>query len=423
MKTYRKRAYDEVLAFRLESKGAVLIEGPKWCGKTTTARQQAASVVLMQDPRTRDQNKRLAEISPQVLLSGPAPRLIDEWQVAPRLWDAIRYEVDERDEFGQFILTGSTVPADCSQMEHSGTGRISRMRMRPMALFESGDSTGEVSIGALFEGKELPISQADDDFEKLAFLTCRGGWPKAVGQPERVALQQAFDYLDAVVESDVSRVDGVRRSSSHACALMRAYARAVASQSTFASLQSDMGESGAALGESALRDYLEALRSLFVIEDLEAWNPNLRSKTAIRTTPTRHFADPSIATAALGASPSDLMYDLNTFGLVFESLCVRDLRACAAALDGSVCHYRDKSGLECDAVIRLRNGSYGLIEIKLGGDSAIEDGAKTLKELADKIDTSRMPAPSFLMVLTGTGQYSYPREDGVLVVPIRTLGV
>lgn len=420
---YRKRAYDEVLAFRLESKGAVLIEGPKWCGKTTTARQQAASAVLMQDPRTRDQNKRLAEIAPQTLLSGSTPRLIDEWQVAPRLWDAIRYEVDERDEFGQFILTGSTVPTDFSEMEHSGTGRISRMRMRPMALFESGDSTGAVSLRALFKGEPLLICQAEDDFEKLAFLTCRGGWPKAVDQSDRVALQQAFDYLDAVVESDISRFDGVKRSSSHARALMRAYARAVSSQGTFTSLQADMGESGAALGESALRGYLDALRSLFVIEDLEAWNPNLRSKTAIRTTPTRHFADPSIATAALGASPSDLINDLNTFGLVFESLCIRDLRACAAALDGAVYHYRDKAGLECDAILKLRNGSYGLIEIKLGGDSAVEEGAKTLKELAAKIDTSRMASPSFLMVLTGTGQYSYPREDGVLVVPIRVLGV
>lgn len=377
----------------------------------------------MQDPRTRDQNRRLAQIAPQALLEGPSPRLIDEWQVAPQLWDAVRYEVDRRDEFGQFILTGSSVPVDFSEMEHSGTGRISRMRMRPMALFESGDSTGGVSLGALFDGNPLPVAPAEDGLESLAFLVCRGGWPRSVGQSERVALQQAFDYLDAVVEEDISRVDNVRRSPAHARALMRSYARMVASQGTFASLQADLDGGGMGLGESALREYLEALRKLFVIEDLEAWNPNLRSKAAVRTTPTRHFVDPSIATAALGAGPRDLVNDLNTFELVFEGLCIRDLRTYAEALDGKVYHFRDKTDLECDAVVKLRSGRYGLIEVKLGGEKAIEEGALTLQKLASRIDTSRMPAPSFLMVLTGVGQFSYPREDGVLVVPIRTLGV
>lgn len=377
----------------------------------------------MQDPRTRDQNRRLAQMAPQMLLEGPFPRLIDEWQVAPQFWDAVRYEVDRRDEFGQFILTGSSVPVDFSEMEHSGTGRISRMRMRPMTLFESGDSTGGASLGALFDGASLPVAPAEDGLESLAFLVCRGGWPRAVGQPKRVALQQAFDYLDAVVEEDISRVDNVRRSPTHARALIRSYARMVASQGTFASLQADLNGGGMGLGESALRGYLEALRKLFVIEGLEAWNPNLRSKAAVRTTPTRHFVDPSIATAALGAGPQDLMNDLNTFGLVFEGLCIRDLRTYAEALDGKVYHFRDKTDLECDAVVKLRNGRYGLIEVKLGGEKAIEEGAATLQKLASKIDTSRMPAPSFLMVLTGVGQFSYPREDGVLVVPIRALGV
>ncbi len=422
MKKYLPRIYDGVLADRLAAKGAVLVEGPKWCGKTTTAEQVAGSVVYMQDPGSRAQNQQLARIAPDVLLAGATPRLIDEWQVVPELWDAVRYEVDRRDEFGQFILTGSAVPADLSQVEHTGTGRIARMRMRPMALAESGDSSGEVSLGALFEGKRLPVTRHAGDIGELAFLTCRGGWPKAIGQHERVALRQALDYVDAVTEVDISRVDGVNRSSQHARALLRSYARMVSSQGTYESMRQDMVQAGAGVSETTFAGYVEALRKLFVIDDLPAWNPNLRSRTAIRTSPTRHFVDPSLATASLGASPAELLDDLNTFGLVFEDLCVRDLRVYAEALDGEVLHFRDKSGLECDAVVRLRNGRYGLVEVKLGGDALIDEGAKSLLKLRDSIDTERMRAPSFLMVLTGTGEYSYPREDGVLVVPVRTLG-
>lgn len=422
MKRYLPRVYDGVLADRLDAKGAVLIEGPKWCGKTTTAEQIAGSVVYMQDPRSRAQNQQLARIAPDVLLAGTTPRLIDEWQVIPELWDAVRYEVDRRDEFGQFILTGSAVPADLSQVEHTGTGRIARMRMRPMALAESGDSSGEVSLGALFKGEELPVTRLSVGIEELAFLTCRGGWPKAVGQPERVALRQALDYVDAVAEVDISRVDGVSRSSQQARALLRSYARMVSSQGTYESMRQDMEQSGTGVGETAFSGYVKALRKLFVIDDLQAWNPNLRSKTAIRTSPTRHFGDPSIATASLGAGPSELLDDLNTFGLIFEDLCVRDLRVYAEALDGEVLHFRDKSGLECDAVVRLRNGRYGLIEVKLGGEKLIDEGAQSLLKLRESIDTEHMQAPSFLMVLTGTGEYSYPREDGVLVVPVCTLG-
>lgn len=422
VKEYLPRVYDKVLQWRLESNGAVLVEGPKWCGKTTTAEQIAKSVVYMQDPEARDQNLRLAQISPSRLLEGNAPRLIDEWQVAPRLWDAVRYEVDKRDEFGQFLLTRSSVPASLNEVEHSGTGRIARMRMRPMSLQESKDSTGEVSLAKLFEGEAVPIAKADGSLERLAFLTCRGGWPKAVGQSEKVGLQQAFDYIDAVVETDISRVDGVSRNAHYARILLRSYARMTSSQGTISSLQSDLRESGVGLGETAVAEYIEALRKLFVIEDLAAWNPNLRSKTAIRTSPTRHFVDPSIATAALGARPRELINDLNTFGLLFEDLCVRDLRVYADALDGTVFHYRDKTGLECDAVVRLRNGRYGLVEVKLGGEPLIDEGARNLIKLAKKIDTKKMSAPAFLMVLTGTSEYSYPREDGVLVVPVRTLG-
>ena len=422
MKTYYERVYDDLLSFRLRSKGAVLIEGPKWCGKTTTAVQHAASVLYMQDPETREQNMKMAEIRPRILLQGETPRLIDEWQDSPQLWDAVRFEVDQRDEFGQFILTGSSVPPSFGKMAHSGTGRISRLKMRPMSLQESHDSTGEASLKALFDG-DRPIAQAQTGtIEDLAFLTCRGGWPKAIDQEQDVALQQSYDYVDAISQTDISRIDGVLRSETATRALMRSYARMTASQSSLEAIRADMTQNSL-LGESAFGEYIEALRKLFVIEDLEAWSPNLRSKTAIRTSPTRHFVDPSIATAALGASPQTLLADLNTFGLIFESLCVRDLRAYSIGLGGMVAHYRDKTGLEADAVVHLKDGRYGFIEVKLGGETAIEQGATSLKKLAGKIDQERMGEPSFLMVLTGIGDYSYPREDGVMVVPIRALGV
>ena len=422
MKTYYKRVYDELLSFRLRSKGAVLVEGPKWCGKTTTAAQQAQSVLYLQNPETRQQNLKLAELRPQLLLAGATPRLIDEWQDAPTLWDAVRFEVDQRDEFGQFILTGSSVPCKLDKMAHSGTGRISHLIMRPMSLLESRDSTGEVSLKALFDG-EKPIATAQKgQLEDIAFLVCRGGWPKAIGQDKDIALQQAYDYVDAIAQVDISRVDGVSRSEASTRSLLRSYARMTSSQGTYEAMRADMDHT-ASLGESSFKEYIEALRKLFVIEDLEAWSPNLRSKTAIRTSPTRHFVDQSIAVAALGASPEKLIADLNTFGLLFESMCVRDLRAYASVLDGSVAHYRDKTGLEADAVVHLKDGRYGFFEVKLGGESAIEQGVKSLKKLAETIDQDRMGAPSFLAVLTGVGDYSYCTDEGVMVIPIRALGV
>lgn len=422
MKRYLERVYDKVLRRRLESKGAVLVEGPKWCGKTSTAERAANSAVYMQNPESRAQNLQLAQLAPKILLQGAVPRLIDEWQDAPSLWDTVRFEVDHREDFGQFILTGSSVPTDLNQLKHSGTGRIARMRMRPMALGESEESTCGVSLEQLFHGAK-PVAEAQrGGIRDLALLVCRGGWPKAVGQPERVALRQAIDYVDAVAEVDVSRVDGVRRSALNARMLLRSYARMVSSQGSLASMQADMAAGGVAMSQSSFLEYVEALRMMFVIEDLAAWSPNLRSKTAIRTSPTRHFCDPSIAAVALGAGPDDLVNDLETFGLLFESLCIRDLRVYMDALDGKVSHYRDKSGLECDAVVHLRDGSYGLVEVKLGGEQPIESGASTLRTLASRIDTTRMKPPSFLMVITGVGDYSYVREDGVLVVPIRALG-
>ena len=421
MKDYYSRIADDLLAFRLRSKGAVLVEGPKWCGKTTTCAQQARSALYLQDPSTRAQNMRMAELGPQLLLEGEAPRLIDEWQDAPALWDAVRFEVDRRDEFGQFILTGSSVPVDARRAAHSGTGRIARLRMRPMSLAESRDSSGAVSLKALFEGEAPTARAVPGTIDDLAYLVCRGGWPKALGQERDVALQQAIDYVDAVAQVDISRADGVSRSEAAARALLRSYARMCSSQGSLESIREDMSQA-APLGETAFAGYVEALRRLFVVEDLDAWSPNLRSKTAIRTAPTRHFTDPSIAAAALGASPADLVADLNTFGLLFESMCVRDLRVYAAAIGGSVAHYRDKTGLEADAVVHLRDGSYGLVEVKLGGETAIEAGAGSLAALAAKIDQGRMGAPAFLMVLTGMGDFSYRREDGVMVVPVRALG-
>ena len=420
---YLPRIYDDILSWRIQTKGAVLIEGAKWCGKTSTSEQVARSVIYMQDPKTRDQNRRLAQIDPTILLAGDTPRLIDEWQEAPQLWDAVRFEVDQRDEFGQFILAGSATPPDMNETEHAGTGRIARMKMRPMSLMESLDSTGEVSLKSLFAGQDLPIASAADGLESLAFLMCRGGWPKAAEMEGRAALQQAIDYVDAITEVDISRVDKVKRSPITAKTLLRSYARMSASQASLQSIRSDLVESGNELGETAFSEYVEALRRLFVIEDLDAWNPNLRSKTAIRTRPTRHFVDPSIATVALGATPSALMSDLNTMGLLFETLCVRDLRVYADGLDGKVFHYRDKNDRECDAVVMLRDGRYGLIEIKLGGKDLIEEGAHNLKTVVDTLDIKKMNAPSFMMVLTGTGSSSYPREDGVLVVPVRCLGL
>ncbi len=422
MKQYKPRFADDILKFKLSSKGAVLVEGAKWCGKTTTSRQMARSVLSMQDQDSAAGNLELARIKPSALLAGAVPRLIDEWQVAPKLWDAVRYAVDERDEFGQFILTGSAVPADTSQIFHTGTGRITRMLMRPMSLAESGESTATVSLKSLFEeGTEVAgISQIG--IEQLAFLICRGGWPKAVGCSERVALQQAMDYFDGVIHADVSRVDHVERDSGRTARLLRSYARAIAAQTKLSSIVQDISANEAGrISEDTVSSYIRALKQIFVIEDAPAWNPNLRSKAAIRTSDTRYFTDPSIGTAALGIGPRDLLHDLDTMGLFFENLCIRDLRVYAEAMDGHVFHYRDSNGLECDAVVHLRNGSYGLIEVKLGGELNIEKAVVTLNKLEANIDTDRMKAPSFKMVLTGVGSYAYRREDGILVVPIGAL--
>ena len=422
MKSYRKRIADDILKRKLEGKGAVLIEGPKWCGKTTTAEQIASSVLYMDDPESKDQNISMADLNPKRLLKGETPRLIDEWQLAPKLWDAIRFEVDHRGEQGQFVLTGSAVPPDTKEITHSGTGRFTWLTMRPMSLFESGDSTGEVSLKSLFTETSEIDGSSNLNIDRLAFLVCRGGWPQAVDMREEIALDQAIDYFDAVVHSDVNRADGIQKNPERVRRLMRSYARNQGGQVPNTVLAQDIsGSDETTISEETVASYTNALRKIFVVEDMPAWNPNLRSKTAIRSSDTRYYVDPSIAAAALGIGPDDLINDLKTFGFLFETLCVRDLRVFADALNGEVYHYRDKSGQECDAVVHLRNGKYGLIEIKLGGDKLIEEGAASLKSMAAKIDTDKMKAPSFMMVLTGAGDYAYLRRDGVCVVPIGCL--
>ena len=422
MKKYRKRIADEILARKLEDKGAVLIEGPKWCGKTTTAEQIAASILYMDEPEKKEQNITMSELNPKRLLKGAAPRLIDEWQIAPKLWDAIRFEVDHRGELGQFVLTGSAVPADTKEITHSGTGRFTRLTMRPMSLYESGDSTGEVSLKDLFDGAAEIDGASELDIDRLAFLVCRGGWPQAVDMRDEIALDQAMDYYDAVVRSDINRADGVQKNSKKVHRLMRSYARNQGSQIPNTVLAQDVSANDeVSMSDETVAAYVSALRKIFVVEDMPAWNPNLRFRTAIRSSDTRYYIDPSIAAAALGIGPNDLVNDLKTFGFLFETLCIRDLRVFADSLNGEVYHYRDRDGQECDAVAHLGNGKYGLIEIKLGGDRLIEEGAKSLKAMEAKIDTDKMNAPSFLMVLTGTGDYAYRRQDGVYVVPIGCL--
>jgi hypothetical protein len=421
---YKPRISDEILANKLRGTGAVLIEGPKWCGKTTTAEQQAKSVIYMDDPRLRQSNIEAANIEPNLILDGNVPRLIDEWQIAPSLWDAIRFTVDHRGEDGQFILTGSAVPPlDKEELKrtHTGTGRISRIRMRTMSLWESGDSSGKISLKSLFAG-EKQSAVCESRLEDMAYLACRGGWPRAIFQDADISLERATDYVDAVINSDINRVEGTVKNPDRASRLMRSYARLIGTQTPLSVLCADISnnETGSFDIRTA-QSYINALKLIFVIEEMPAWNPNLRSKAAIRTSDTRYFVDPSIAVAALGIGPKDLISDLKTFGFIFENLCVRDLRVYAESLNGKVYHYRDSLGLECDTVVHLRNGKYGLIEIKLGGDKLIEEGASNLLKLRDKIDIDKMSAPAFMMVLTAVGNFAYQRGDGVYVVPVNSL--
>ena len=420
---YKKRIADALLEEKLDAMGAVLIEGPKACGKTTTAEQQANSILYMDDPDNMRQNIQLAETNVKRLLQGDNPRLIDEWQIAPQIWDAVRFETDHRKEDGLFMLTGSAVPADDSKIMHSGAGRFAFLTMRPMTLWESGESSGDVSLRELFSHPDKIDGESALKMEDVAFAICRGGWPKSlIKKTKKAALRQVTEYFEAITRSDISRVDGVERDEYRAKRILRSYARLQGAQAGIPTIVEDLKTNEPeSISNETVASYIKALNKIFVIEDMKAWNPNLRSKTAIRTSDTRYFVDPSLAIAALGLGPNDLLNDLETMGLFFETLCVRDLRVYAEANDGEVFHYRDKNGLECDAVVHLRNGDYGLIEIKLGGDTRIEEGVANLNALEKKIDTTRMKNPSFKMVLTAVGQYAYMRKDGVMVVPVGCL--
>lgn len=427
---YKSRILDNVLARKLAGCGAVLVEGPKWCGKTTTCEHHAKSVLYMADPVRRDRYLTQAAVDITELLKGDCPRLIDEWQDVPKFWDAIRFDVDHSPVMGHYILTGSSVPPDDSNARsgkkdivHSGTGRIVRVRMRPMSLWESGESAGTVSLGELFSGESVKSGKAIDyALKDVAYLICRGGWPQSVNQGGDLALDRAFDYVDAVVNLDISRVDGVSRNPAWARKLLKSYSRLQGTQATIPSIRKDMS-SGGRLGpdEDTISSYLNALRKIFLVEDSEAWCPALRSKAAIRMSDTRYFVDPSIATAALGLGPEDLMNDIRAFGWFFETMVIRDLRVYADALNGSVSHYLDRNGLECDAVVHLRNGSSGLVEVKLGGENLINEAAKTLNALSGIIDTSRQKEVAFKMVITATGDFAYRRPDGIIVCPLSAL--
>jgi predicted AAA+ superfamily ATPase len=415
---YLKRITDKVLDIALESSGAVLIEGPKWCGKTRTAEEKAKSILYMQDSDNSASYMKAADTKPSLLLKGETPRLIDEWQMAPVLWDAVRFAVDKRGGTGHFILTGSAVPMD-NAAAHTGTGRISRMMMRPMSLFESLESNGSVSLRDLFDGTADGEGIGALTIEGLAYALSRGGWPESVGEKESAALRRVYNYVEAVINIDVSRVDGVEKNPARVRALMRSLARNVSTMANLSTIRGDIAGDEESTTEKTIASYLNALRRIFVVEDLPAWSPAMRSKTTIRTSPKRHFIDPSIAAAVLRVDPEGLLQDFNTFGLLFESLCVRDLRVYAHAIDGEVFHYRDKNGLEADAVVHLKDGRWGAIEVKMGAKE-IETAAENLKTLRDKVNVDKMKEPSFLMVLTG-GELGYRRDDGVYIVPIACL--
>jgi predicted AAA+ superfamily ATPase len=417
-RVYLNRIADGALEEALEASGAVLVEGPKWCGKTRTAQKKAASTLFMQDPDYIASHLKAADTKPSLLLRGKTPRLIDEWQIAPVLWDAVRHAVDRRGEPGQFILTGSAVPTD-NAVRHTGTGRISRVLMRPMSLFESLESTGDVSLKALFDGNTDGEGMSFLTVEQLAFITTRGGWPASIGEKASVALRHAYNYADAVINLDVSRVDGVEKNPARVRALMRSLARNISTAATLTTVRNDVAVNESDISEKTISSYLNALRRIFVVEDLPAWNPAMRSKTVLRTASKRHFTDPSIAAAVLCATTDSLLRDFNTFGSLFESLCIRDLRIYAQAIDGEVFHYRDKSGLEADAIIHLKDGRWGAVEVKTGARE-IETAAEHLKILRNKINLDKMREPSFLLVLTGTG-LAYRRADGVYIAPIGCL--
>lgn len=418
---YYPRLADEELRSRLQRSGAVVIHGAKWCGKTETAIQQARSAIFLQDPDEYENNLLTAQTKPSLLLAGDLPRLIDEWQDFPQVWDAVRFAIDRRHERGCFILTGS-VSREMGSNEkprYSGVGRISSMTMRTMSLSESRESSGEVSLGALFEGAGDISGTSPWEIEELPRLVCRGGWPEAVALGEDVVGALAGDYIDAVAERDISLPDGVRRDPGLVKIVLAAYARCTATQADGTTIRSNVHVSREGVSRNTVGSYISALRKLYVFEDLPSWKPSLRDKTRVTATPKRHFVDPSLAAAAMGATPQKLLRDLLTLGQLFESLVVRDLRVYGQAIGATVHHYHDAAGREADAVIVMPDGRWALVEVKLGG-KGVEDGSRDLIKLADKIDQTLMGPPSFLAVIHA-GRFAARLDNGVLAIPLGCL--
>lgn len=417
MKQYYDRFIEKTIEKKLKSSGAVVIEGPKFCGKTTTALRYGKSEIRLNTV----QSIELAKLEPKNVLNGQTPRVIDEWQTVPEIWNEVKAWIDENSTFGQFVMTGSSTPADKSKIYHSGAGRITTVRMRPMSLSESKESHDSVSLKEIFENPKMDVfdENKDSSLEKIAFYLCRGGWPLSVLSDNDIALDVTRNYYEGLFNFEYSENEKFRNKKPELMRMItRSYARNISTEAPMKTIQADVISSNSrTLDNKTLDDYIDALNDLFIIEDISAWNPNLRSKAAIRTTPTRHFVDTSIATSVLGITPADLLQDLNTFGLFFEDMAVRDLIVYASCIGAAVKHYRDSSGLECDAIVHFENGKWAAIEIKLGGERLIEEGAKNLEKLRAVVDNDKL---AFRMILTATGP-AYRRKDGILVVPINCL--
>lgn len=418
---YINRIVDREIKEKLSIMGAVLIKGPKWCGKTTTSKQIANSVLEMQNPDLQDNYIELANTKPSLLLEGDKPRLIDEWQLAPKLWNAVRYSVDNTGLPNQYILTGSATPKEDDTL-HSGVGRFAFITMKPMTLFESGDSNGKISLMNILNGnRNIDGIKTDLTYEQIAYVLCRGGWPSAINLTEKQSLEISKNYIDVLCNSDISRVDGVRRNPGLTRAILKSYARQVSTIDSNQSLYEDVKSNYSDVSDRTIMDYIDVLKKLYIIEEIEAWNPNIRSKTAIRTASKKSMIDPSLAVAALGCSPKEIMLDIRTYGLLFENLVNRDLSVYVNSIGGTLKHYRDRYNLECDNVIHFDDGRYALVETKLGG-TRIKEAEEHLLELKKIIleNQPKIGEPAFMMIITGTDM-AYTTESGIMVVPIGCL--
>ena len=420
---YLTRVTDELLTRKLRSSAAVLVEGPKWCGKTSSCAQLAKSIIYIQDPDKRSMYRRMADTQPSLLLQGDTPRLIDEWQSIPVLWDAVRFAADQRQQMQQFLLTGSATPLnddENEEIEHTGVGRIARIQMRPMSLWESQESAGQISLKALFDRtQEMGLFENPLSLQDIAYVMCRGGWPGSLTLEKEDALEVAFNLVEELINVDIHRVDNTGKNPGRVRSVLRSYARNVSTMTAATTIMADVKANDISITDKTLTNYLTALRRLFIIEEVKAWQPSLRSKRGIRTSNKRHFVDTSIATAVLELTPQNVLMDFNLFGFLFEDFCLRDLRVYTQSLRGDVYHYHDNTNLESDLILRLHDGRWAAVEVKTGSKE-IEEAAEHLIQLSEDVDTDKIGKPAFLMVLTG-GQFAYRRKDGVYVIPIGCL--